>query len=112
MADYRQQYGKPTQLTFGPLNRDWDLSVTIHYQTDKSFESKVMDCKYIHSAENIGKCYGEKIGQYGMNHEDFFWTMSDNATNMKKAFKVSSFHWQEVFAPHLELKLDLISYLL
>ena len=42
-----------------------------------------------HTFENIAKTYNHILRQYGMNPEDLFKTVSDNALNMKQAFKVS-----------------------
>ena len=55
-----------------------------------------MDIVYIkspHNAENIANSNGTVIGQYGLNTEDIFKTVCDNASNTKKAFKVSL--WEE-----------------
>ena len=43
----------------------------------------------MHSAENIRKHYSDICAAWGLNPEDLFKTTADNASNMKKAFKVS-----------------------
>ena len=68
------------------------MAVSIHLQEGDLFTTKLMDFKHVpgtHSAENIRKHYSDICAAWGLNPEDLFKTTADNASNMKKAFRVS-----------------------
>ena len=68
------------------------MAVSLHLQEGDLFTTKLKDFKHIpgtHSAENIRKHYSDICTACGLNCEDLFKMTEDNASNMKKAFKVS-----------------------
>ena len=97
---YKAKFGKPSTTVdlWTSRSRMGFMAVSSHLQTNKHFETKVMDVAHIptpHTAENIQKKFAEVVGQYGMNPEDLFKTVTDNASNMKKAFRVSLWEQEE-----------------
>ena len=97
---YKAKFGKPSTTVdlWTSRSRMGFMAVSLHLQTNKHFETKVMDVAHIptpHTAENIQKKFAEVVGQYGMNPEDLFKTVTDNASNMKKAFRVSLWEQEE-----------------
>ena len=72
------------------------MAVSLHLQTDDGLETKVLDLAHIpspHTGTNVKLKYDEILNKHGLHCSDTFKTVSDNASNMKKAFKVSL--WDE-----------------
>ena len=93
-AEYKRKYGKPsgTVDVWTSRRRVGYMAFTLHLQNKHRSFPKVLDVRYIpspHNAENIAKCYHSILGDYGLSPDDLFKVVCDNASNMKKAFKVS-----------------------
>ena len=95
-AEYKRKYGKPSGTVdvyvWTSRRRVGYMAFTLHLQNKHRSFLKVLDVRYIpspHNAENIAKCYHSILGDYGLSPDDLFKVVSDNASNMKKAFKVS-----------------------
>ena len=72
------------------------MAVSLHLQRKREFQTKVMDVAHLptpHNAANIRAKFGEVLSVYGMNEDDLFKVVSDNASTMKKAFAVKL--WEE-----------------
>ena len=72
------------------------MAVSLHLQTDEGLEMKVLDLAHIpspHTGTNINLQYDEIPKKHGLDCSDTYKTASDNASNMKKAFKV--FLWDQ-----------------
>ena len=91
---YKCRYGKPSATLdlWTSRARLGFLAVSLHLQTKNHVETKVLDVAYIptpHTAENVKKKNGQVLQQYELNEEDVFKAVTDNASNMKKAFRVN-----------------------
>ena len=72
------------------------MALSLHLQTDEGLETKVLDLAHIpspHTGTNINLQYDEILNKHGLDCSDTYKTASDNASNMKKAFKV--FLWDQ-----------------
>jgi hypothetical protein len=104
LKNHLLKYGKPSSTVdiWTSKQRLGYMAVTMHLQNKHQAVSKVMDVAYIpspHTAANIAKCYNTIVGQFGLNPEDFFKTVCDNASNMKKAFRVSLWDNEDIEQP-------------
>ena len=93
-TQYKAKYGKPSGTVdlWTSRRRQGYMAVTLHLQNRHRSFPKVLDVRYIpspHNAANIATCYHSILGEYGLNPDDLFKVVSDNASTMKKAFKVS-----------------------
>ena len=93
-AEYKRKYGKPsgTVDVWTSRRRVGYMGFTLHLQNRHRSFPKVLDVRYIpspHNAENVAKTFHSILGDYGLSPDDLFKVVSDNASNMKKAFKVS-----------------------
>lgn len=91
---YRLKYGKPSTTCdiWSSRARQGFLAITMHVQTPKEFQTKLLDIAHIpspHTAENIKRKYEEVLADYGLDISDVFKTVCDGASNMKKAFNVN-----------------------
>ena len=67
------------------------MAVSIHLQSHRGLDTKVLDVAHIpspHNSESIKTKYQEILAAHGLDPTDTFKVVSDNASNMKKAFKV------------------------
>ena len=91
---YKSRYGKPSATVdlWTSRARKGFMAVSLHLQTKHSSQTKVMDVAHIptpHTAANVRAKFGQILGSYGMNEDDLFKVVSDNASTMKKAFSVT-----------------------
>ena len=95
---YKAKFGKPSTTVdiWSSKKRRGFMAVSLHLQTDDGLETKVLDLAHIpspHTGTNVKLKYDEILNKHGLDCSDTFKTVSDNASNMKKAFKVSL--WDE-----------------
>jgi hypothetical protein len=91
---YIPKYGKPSTTVdlWTSRARRGQMAVSLHHNTEHGLKTKVLDFVHIpspHTAENISLVYDSVLAKHGMDRNDTFKVVCDNASNMKKAFKTS-----------------------
>ena len=99
-SEYKLKFAKPSTTLdiWTSKKRRGYMAVSIHLQTTNGLDTKVLDLAHIpcpHTAENIKRKYEEILASHGLDASDTFKTVCDNASNMKKAFKVSIWEQDE-----------------
>lgn len=94
MKEYKAKYGKPSTTVdlWTSVARKGYMAVSLHYQTENRFITKVLDVAHApapHTAANIKKLFQDVLSQAGLTSDDIFKTVTDNAANMKKAMRSS-----------------------
>jgi hypothetical protein len=97
--EYKQMFGKPSTTVdiWSSKKRRGYMAVSVHLHGDAGLDTKVLEMGHIsppHTAINIKRLYDQILAENGLDPVDTFKTVSDNAANMKKAFRVSL--WDEV----------------
>jgi hypothetical protein len=64
------------------------MAVSIHFQSSKGLQSKVLDLAHIPSP-HTGKNIKRILNINGLHRTETFQTFCDNASSMKQAFRVS-----------------------
>lgn len=68
------------------------MAISIHLNSQQKFEIKCFDLAEIgapHTAANIFKCFKGILEKYGLDVSDIFKVVCDNAANLKKAFRLN-----------------------
>ena len=91
---YLSKFGKPsTTVDIWSLRaRRGHMAVSIHLNTNTGLETKVLDLAHIpspHTGANIKRKFDQILNHHGLDISDTYKVVSDNASNMKKAFQVS-----------------------
>ena len=91
---YKEEFGKPSTTVdiWSSRARRGYMAVSLHTNTKTGLETHVLDLAHIpspHTGENIKRKYDEILQQHGLDPSDTFKVVCDNASNMKKAFRVS-----------------------
>ena len=91
-TDYKSLFGKPATTVdlWSSKKRRGYMAVSIHLQSHRGLDTKVLDVAHIpspHNSESIKTKYQEILAAHGLDSTDTSKVVSDNASNMKKAFK-------------------------
>ena len=91
---YLSKFGKPSTTVdiWSSRARRGYMAVSIHLNTNTGLETKVLDLAHIpspHTGANIKRKFDQILNHHGLDISDTYKVVSDNASNMKKAFQVS-----------------------
>jgi hypothetical protein len=104
LEEYKIDFGKPSTTVdiWSSRKRRGYMAVSLHLQSCGGLITKVLDLAHIpspHTGENIKCKYDEILAAHGLSPTDAFKTVCDNASNMKKAFRVSLWEQEEDIQP-------------
>ena len=91
---YLSKFGKPSTTVdiWSSRARRGYIAVSIHLNTNTGLETKVLDLAHIpspHTGANIKRKFDQILNHHGLDNSVTYKVVSDNASNMKKAFQVS-----------------------
>ena len=99
-AEYEREFRKPSATVdiWSSRKRRGYMAISLHCQTKSGLDTKVLDFVHIpspHTGENIKLTFDKVLAEHGLAPTDIFKIVCDNASNMKKAFRVSIWETNE-----------------